>query len=392
MKNRVLFFIVTLSIFSCSVPISYDIVIQNVNLFDGYKDRGTVNIGINKDTIAAITTETLVGDSIIIDASGKYMIPGLVNAHVHASRPSDLKEGYPLGILTLLNMHTGLENREVEWKKIARDSLGYSVLFGAGHAATVPGGHPTQFSEDMETINDSISVDDWLENRINNQVDYIKIVRDNYEWMGNPAIPTLDYPTIGRLILAAQKKGYKAVVHATKAEEMIEIAKFKPDGFVHLLDYKEDYPVAEDYYQTLVNSGAFIIPTGGIALKSMEGMPPFLVEWVTNNLLNAEQRAEILKGYHQHGIPIVAGTDAQEGQMNFGADYFLELELYEKAGLSNLEILKAATGNAAKAFGLPIGEIVVGGKANMVLLRENPMEDINHLSKVEQVWKNGKTN
>ncbi len=391
MKKVILFYIVVAVIFSCEKPNTYDIVIQNVNLFNGYEDRGKVNIAINKDTVAAISTETLVGDSLI-DATGTYVIPGLVNAHVHASNLSDLKEGYPLGILTLLNMHTGLENRELEWKKIAEDSLGYSVLYGAGQAATVPKGHPTQFSQGMETISDSLTVESWLENRIKNKVDFIKIVRDNHEWMGYPALPTLEYDTIAKLIKAAQQKGYKAVVHANTTEEMMEIAKFKPDGFVHMLEFKEDYPLSDTYYNAIANSGAFVVTTGGISLKAMDGAPPFMVEWIANNLLDAQERAEIIKGYHQNGIMIVAGTDAQQGQMNFGKDYFLELELFKMAGLSNLEIMQAATGNAAKAFELPIGEIVVGGKANMVLLRANPIDDINNLNAIEQVWKNGKTN
>lgn len=106
-------------------------------------------------------------------------------------------------------------------------------------------------------------------------------------------------------------------------------------------------------------------------------------------MLDAEQRAEIIKKLHEYQILIVTGTDAQEGQMDFAADYFLELELYKMAGLSNIEILKTATGNAAKAFRLPIGEVKIGSKANFVLLSDSPLDDINNLRQVEQVWKNG---
>ena len=123
----------------------------------------------------------------------------------------------------------------------------------------------------------------------------------------------------------------------------------------------------------------------------MDEAPPFIKEWVGNNLLDAEQRAKIIKKLHEHGVMVIAGTDAQEGQMDFGSDYYLELNLYKMAGLSNAEILKAATGNAAKAFNLPIGELQVGSKANMVLLSGSPLNDIENLKRVEQVWKNGKT-
>jgi hypothetical protein len=54
-----------------------------------------------------------------------------------------------------------------------------------------------------------------------------------------------------------------------------------------------------------------------ISLKPTDQAPPFIQDWVSKKLLNTDQRAEIIKKMHQEGIPIVAGADAQEGQMNF---------------------------------------------------------------------------
>jgi len=390
MNRIILLGLITLVIIGCTKPIKYDLVIQNVGLFDGNEGRGTVNIAINNDTIAAITTEELMGDSII-DGSGKYVIPGLVNAHVHVSNIEDLQAGYPYGILTIMNMHTGLEDRELEWKHMSKDSIGFSRIYGSGHAATVPGGHPNQYSPGMETINDSISIEDWVNHRIEKNVDYIKIVREHHEWMGQPPLPSLSFEQIQQIIEYSHSKGYRVVVHATTVEEVVKISEFKPDGFVHMLDYKEDFPISENYYNALAKSGAFVVTTGGIALKSMDGAPPFVQDWVKNNLLDANQRAEIIKNMNKAGIILVVGTDAQDGQMDFGSDYYLELDLYKMAGLSNIEILKAATGNAAKAFNLPIGKLKVGYKANIILLKDNPLNDLDNLKKVEQVWKNGKT-
>ena len=390
MKKCFLFFIISTLITSCKSPKKYDLVIENIGFFDGEKDYGKVNLAIDADTIALIALEDIKGDSVI-NGTGKYIIPGLVNAHVHASSEEHLKTGYPLGILYLLNMHTGLEDREKDWKELTKDSLGYSVLYGSGHAATVPGGHPTQFSPNMETINDSTNIEDWVDHRIANGADYIKLIHVTRGFMGEPTPPSLNYKQIGGLIKYSHQRGYKVVIHATGIDEMVEIAKYKPDGFVHMLDYKDEYPVPEGYFKEIEKSGAFIVPTGGISLKPMDGLPPFIIEWVTENVLNAEERAEIIRKYQEYDIPIVAGTDAQEGQMDFGADYFLELELYKRAGFSNLEVLRTTTGNAAKAFNLPIGEIRVGSQATFLLLNENPLNDLSNLKTLEQVWKNGKT-
>lgn len=392
MNKFLIIAIIISALTGCSQPEKYDLVIQNVSLFDGYEDKGLVNIAINKDTIAAISEEELEGDSLV-DYTGKYVIPGMVNAHVHASNVEQLQEGFPLGILTLLNLHTGLETRETEWKKISADSAGFSRLYGAGHAATVSGGHPTHFSPDMETINDSLSVEEWLEHRIASQVDFIKIIRENSEWMGMPRPPTLSYEQIEKLTEAAGQKGYKSIVHTATAEEMIEISKYNPDGFAHMISYKQDFPPPEGFYQELAESGAFVVTTAGINLKPIEKMlPPPMAEWVRKNIMSAEEHAEVIRKMHESGVLIVAGTDAQEGQMDFGEDYFLELELYRMAGMTNEEILKTATGNAAIAFDLPIGEIKVGNKADFVLLGANPLDNIDNLRTIEQVWKNGKAN
>jgi imidazolonepropionase-like amidohydrolase len=390
-KVYISFVLTVLVLTGCTLSTRYDLVIQNVWLFDGHVERGIINIAINDDTIAAITRERIIGDSVV-DGTGKYIIPGLVNAHVHASALEDLKKGYSLGILTLLNMHTGLEERELSWKKISKDSARFSRLYGSGQAATVPSGHPTQFSPNMETISDSLSVRDWVDNRIANHVDYIKIIREHHEWMGYPPLPTLSFGQIEEIIDYAHSKDLKVVVHANTVDDVIKIAEFGPDGFVHMLDYREDYPVSESYFKALADCGAFVATTSGMSLKNREDGPPFVQEWVANNLLDAQQRSEVIKGLRDHGILIVAGTDAQEGQMDFGEDYFLELRLYEMAGLSNEEILRAATSNAAIAFGLPIGELKVGSNADMVILKGNPLADLDNLNRVEQVWKNGKRN
>ena len=377
-------------VIGCSSPANYDLVLQNVGLFDGDTYHGIVNIGIHDDTIAVISSEKTEGDSLI-DLSGKYIIPGMVNAHVHVSSVEQMKEGPAVGILTLLNMHTGEEDRELEWKTKYKDSAGFSTLYGAGHAATVPGGHPNQFSPDMETIDENLSIQDWVDHRIKNNVDYIKVVRDHHEWMGSPALPSLDYDQIRELIEYSHQKGMKVVIHANSIKDMMEIGQFSPDGFVHMPDYKEDLPVPENFYTWLAGKEIFVVPTAGFSLKSMDNAPPFIRDWVTSHLLDSSQRAGIIKKMHETGVLIVAGTDAQEGQMDFGGDYFLELKLYKTAGLSNIEILRTATGNAAKAFDLPIGQISVGSKASFVILNENPIEDIENLKTVYQVWKNGRT-
>jgi imidazolonepropionase-like amidohydrolase len=100
MNRTVLINIVAYLLIGCSNPVKYNLVIKNVGLFDGENNLGKVNIAINADTIADISTKSLNSDSII-DGSGKYVIPGLVNAHVHITFLNQMKESYEHGILLI---------------------------------------------------------------------------------------------------------------------------------------------------------------------------------------------------------------------------------------------------------------------------------------------------
>jgi imidazolonepropionase-like amidohydrolase len=394
MKSNLTAALVIPVLLSCSEPIDYDLIVSNVGLFDGFEDRGVVHMAIDNGTIVAISSSPLVGDSVI-DGTGKYVIPGLVNAHVHVTTEEELAEGFPYGILANLNMHTGEEAREQDWRALTRREAGYPLLFGAGHGATVPGGHPNQFSPGMETINDTMGIEEWVDRRIANGADYIKIIRESQPFMGNPALPTLSFDQIEEIIRVVHDRGLLAVVHTSTFEETARVATLGADGFVHMATFANDYPPSEAQLTAIRESGAFIVPTAVMVPHgnaSMEGAPPFIRQWAAENLLDEAANVDFVRRIHDAGITIVAGTDAPNTDLNFGDDLFGELDVYRQAGLSNLEVLRTATGNAAEAFDLTVGVLAEGRKASFVLLSANPLTDLENIRAVEGVWKDGVLN
>jgi imidazolonepropionase-like amidohydrolase len=93
---------------------------------------------------------------------------------------------------------------------------------------------------------------------------------------------------------------------------------------------------------------------------------------------------------HELGVMFVAGTDAPNAGLNYGDDLLRELNLYKQAGMTNIEVLRACTGNAAKAFNIEVGLLKEGRKAHMVLLNSNPLNDLKALRDIHFIWKNGK--
>src|SRR5690606_32776964 len=150
MEKFIVLGLLALGLASCGEEAKYGLVIQNVGLFDGERDRGVVNIGINADTIAAICPESLLSDSLI-DGRGKYVIPGLVNSHVHMWMEEHLKEAYRAGILANMGMHASDPKRDSILRAMG-GRIGYPHYFSSGLGATVPGGRPTMISPGIATI------------------------------------------------------------------------------------------------------------------------------------------------------------------------------------------------------------------------------------------------
>ena len=94
---------------------------------------------------------------------------------------------------------------------------------------------------------------------------------------------------------------------------------------------------------------------------------------------------------HAAGVPIAAGTDTPIGWSIPGYSLHTELEQYVRVGMTPLEALYSATVRPASFFGLEneMGQIKAGFMANAVLLSANPVEDITHTRTIEGVINQG---
>lgn len=392
MKKIILLSILATSLFSCSNKerIYYDLVIQNVGLFDGLNDKGVVNIGINADTIALITDKIILGDSVV-DGTDKYLLPGLINSHVHITSPKDLEESLNAGIMAVIDLHQSSEERAASLRSY-RDSTGYAYFLSSGFAGTLPGGHPTQYGA-IETISDSLTAEQWVQNRLKNGADYIKIIRD-----GAPSppdfqpIPTLNFEQIEDIIKSAKGHNQLTIAHTASLEETIKIAQLGIDGFAHLW-MGIDSATAEQL-AFLSDHDIFVIPTAQTQLQiwetKIEGGPPQIREYAEQNLASMKMVQKEIAKLNEAGISILAGNDPPNFDIGYGNDLFIELDIYRKAGLSNIEVLKTVTSNPSKVFGIDeIGIISEGMSVNMILIDGNPIEDLKYLTNVNHIWKNG---
>jgi imidazolonepropionase-like amidohydrolase len=369
--------------------IQCDLLIKNVSLFDGRENKGIVDIAVKGSSIIRIAKSSKeFTASVTIDGTGKYMIPGLINSHVHLWDQKDLKAALQAGVFAVIDLHSS-EGPDEFFRQL-RDSVEYASYYSAGYAATVPKGHPTQLFP-IETINDSISPDIFVEHRTKKGADLIKIVSGNLKpgslWHENPS---LSYQQIAQIIKAAKKRNKKTVVHVSQVEETVKIAAMGVDGFAHLWSYNES--ATDDQLKLLKAKKVFIIPTALIQQKAwaiIEKDPgndnTFKASLSTMPIVLRE-----IWRLHAAGITILAGTDPPNYGINHHDDLLEELAIYSRAGLSGEEVLRTATGNPSAIFHLDdIGIIAEKRKANFILLNANPLANIAALKDIHAIWKNG---
>ncbi len=388
--------------------------------------------------VAATAELTLPANSTQVDGSGKFLIPGLWDMHVHfTGRAAQLT--MPLFIANgVLNVREMGGMASFDKKKKWREQIAAGALLGPrvmAQAGAIANGLATE--EDARGLVAST------------QAEFIK----TFDYL----LPEPYYA----LLAEAKKQGISVVGHRPRPIKAIDAARAGHRSFEHArLFLFEAFPGAdalreryrarysgEDASRTQIETTALLremIDTHSedqfheLVRVMVENETWFCPTHLTRKMdafadneayrndprlryVHAMQRtywAEdadgmvsrdpspegrktymdfYLKGLeltgkaHQAGVKIIAGTDANDTYVIPGFSLHDELQELVKAGLTPMEALQTATVNPATYFGLSsdYGAISAGKKADMILLDANPLEEISNTTKISAVIYNG---
>lgn len=351
-------------------------IIKDVTLFDGEKLIEKTSVLVEDGMISEVGKK-IKTKAEVIDGSGKFLMPGMTNSHVHAFMQFSLVEAANAGVLNLLDMH-GMEQFQASMQKTSLDSTKLARYFYAGAAATAPDGHGTQFGFPSPTLTNVNEAQDFVDARIARGANHIKIIVEPWK-------ATLSHDIVKALIDAAHVRNKKAVVHISNVADAYQVLQNDADGLVHIW---WDEKMTDAQLAAISDKKGFIIPTiltSHLALDNIRktaGPDAFM----TDEEINTE-----VKRAYDAGIQILAGTDPPNATINYGTDLYKELDLLSKAGIPNLDVLKSATSLPAINFDLAkIGYVKEGYYADLILLHGNPIKDIQDISKIKTIWKEGK--
>lgn len=393
-------------------------ILSNVNVIPMNLDTVLADkmVHIKEGKIEKIADFIEADDTERIDGKQHYLTPGLIDMHVHVWDKYELGVYLSNGVTTVRNlwgmpMHLRMKQDEVENK-----------IFS-----------PTFFTSGPKLTGREFIGDDNLNLR---HPDEAKEKVISYKARGYDFIKTyygLDQDLFDAVIEQSQRSKIDIVAHPSQkvsfayhlhpqiksiehAEEIVQQALSYQLDTNQLETIIERISASEhsSYCPTIIgfyNIYDMMLNDDILSAESTKYMNPLIRKvdsksqferWTNAKQNDASEVSRIkiqhdfhlfiLQKLHESGVNIICGTDAGIGVTLPGFSIHQELAFYKKAGLSNYEALKTATANASKAHSImnQLGTIEEGKVANLLLLEENPLVDLEALQNPSHVFIKGR--
>lgn len=385
------------------------LVLVDVTVFDGVERQPWAAVRIADGRIAAVGDAGIVErHDTVVDGAGHTVLPGLIDAHVHLL-PGATAHATVFGVTTVVDMFSPPELVAAARSRAAIDHAVADVR-SAQYGATAPGGHPSMMYAPMPDVAGPDDAAEFVHARIADGADFLKIIADVPD-DGPFALATLDDATVTALVRAAHERGLRVTAHAPTRAALLRAVDAGADGIEHVpLEHLDPADVS-----TVAAAGVTVTPTlatiehvlgrrGGARLVADDRLGPHLGHF-WRDALTAEPHgwawpdatpppyaavAGNLRRLAGVGVTILAGTDAPNPGTVHGVSLHCELELLVEAGLPTERVLQAATSAPAATFGLADrGVIAPGRRADLVLVRGDPLADITMTRDIAHVWRGG---
>jgi len=408
-------------------------VITGATLIDGttrpaIPDAVIVISGSRITQAGARSRITVPPGATLIEAQGKFVIPGLADMHHHllsgsmqpqVNRPSVLRRMLAVGVTTVFTPSIEQKDFAALTAAAADDSAPFARFFGTGPSITVKedGFGRREGAAAPETAAEARMI---VRDRKAAGVHAIKIMNDDVSWSMKTTVPLMKQEVLTALIDEAHRQRLKVFAHAPMLDAAKQVLRAGGDGLMHGII---DKAVDREFLTLMKRNRASYVSTMGLyedigdvaawarresvnwdkaalqpprfyaAFTSPFGVKQF--EFFFNNGAFTKEHLPVqranLKTVFDAGIPVVLGTDTGFFGVLVGVATQIELELLTEAGLKPEDALRAATINAARMIGTEkeFGTIEAGKAADLVILDADPRADIRNTTRIVRTFKGG---
>lgn len=195
--------------------------------------------------------------------------------------------------------------------------------------------------------------------------------------------PQMTTQEISDLASAARAFGKQTFAHASGDAGIEHAIAGGVDSVEH------GFFIREDQLARMRDRQIAWVPTFAPVQKQVDhaGRMAWREETISNLRGILDQHASSLIKAHEMGVQIIAGSDAGSSGVAHGDDFLFELELMERAGLSALSVIQAATGSGSNRLGFKekFGQIKPGYQSRFLLTQHSPLDSISNLRKDKYV-------
>jgi formylglycine-generating enzyme required for sulfatase activity len=335
---------------------------------------------------------------------GQYLIPGLINSHVHlaSALPGVVGANETNADIVLRmasaarkSLESGVTTVRIVGAQGGTDfSLKRAINAGAvpgprietaGEVIVPTGGHGNRAADGPAEFAKA------TRDQIRNGATWIKISISGgiADTIGSIDSSPMTGEELKAVIDAAHRNNIRVTAHNGSPAAADEALAQGIDGFEH------GYFLRTKQLVKMKEKGVWLVPTiivsqpAGFDFYKRKNMPPWFIERVKS--VSHEHWAMLVEAI-KLGVPIALGTDQDPFEANEGTTATIrEAELYVDAGMTPLAALRSATSAAAEMLRLSddIGSLRVGRFADIVAVRQNPLEKIAALRTIHFVMKGG---
>jgi imidazolonepropionase-like amidohydrolase len=377
---------------------------------DGGAPREKAVVLIEGDRISqvgTVGTVTVPAGAKIISLRGKWLVPGLMNLHVHLglrlpgaagaalANETDVEEVLRMAANARLSLLSGVTTLRLVGEDHGNDfALRAAIERGevigpriktAGGVIVPTGGHG-----DTEA-DGPYGLARVTREQIKRGADWIKIAISGgiADTRGSITAAPMTDEEMRTLIEVAHRNGIKVTAHNGSSVAAHQAMQFGIDCFEH------GYHLDESVLKEMKAKGVWLVPTivvsqpGAREFYQKIGSPDWYLARVDST---GKDHWAMLQKAIRLGVNIALGTDQFPFEPNGGTTATVaEAELYVKAGMTPLQALQSATTQAAKLLDMEadVGRIQPGKYADIVAVEADPVKDISALRTIDFVMKGG---
>ena len=361
---------------------------------EGFKSQ-TVSV----DTVSGQVVETVREADQIVDVQGKYLVPGLINAHTHIVMAADGREraGQDVTLDTLVALQNlqdaiasgvttirdagSTDNIDLKLAtKIRQQRLQLPDIIGSGAALTMTGGHGSKIGMEVDGVDEVRKAARW---NLKHGAQTIKLMATGGVSLDGeqPTDEQLSVEELTAAVLEAHHKGKPAMAHAQGTQGIKNAILAGVDSVEHAV-YLDDETI-----QMLLDTNTAIVPTMAAPwqmLQHKDDIPAYMYD-KASALWEAHQQS--IRDAAAAGVNVVMGTDAGTSYNDFKSGPGVEIRLLASVGMTPEQVLLASTIRGAELLGIAerVGELVPGKDADMLILDRDPLQDLAVLTDAPRV-------